>query len=55
MATIEVRAKEIRKYFKYRKVEYIRRFYRNKNTLTSLEISENGDLLATERSQDEEL
>jgi hypothetical protein len=55
MATIEARAKEIRKYFKYRKVEHIRRFCRNRNTLISLKISENEDLLATERSQDEEL
>jgi hypothetical protein len=55
MATIEARAKEIQKYFKYRKVEYIRRFYRNGNTLISLKMSENGDLLAIEESQDEEL
>jgi hypothetical protein len=55
MATIEARAKEIRKYFKYRKVEHIRRFYRNGNTLIFLKMSKNGDLLATERSQDEEL
>jgi hypothetical protein len=55
MATIGARVKEIQKYFKCRKVEYIRRFYRNENTLISLKISENGDLLAIERSQDEEL
>jgi hypothetical protein len=55
MATTGARAKEIQKYFKYRKVEYIRRFYRNRNTLVFLKISENEDLLATERSQDEEL
>jgi hypothetical protein len=55
MATIEARAKEIRKYFKYRKIEYIRRFYRNGNTLISLKISENEDILATKKSQDEEL
>jgi hypothetical protein len=55
MATIEARAKETQKYFKYRKMGYIRRFCRNENTLIFLEISENGDLLATERSQDEEL
>jgi hypothetical protein len=55
MATVEARAKEIRKYFKCRKVGYIRRFYRNGNTLVSLKMSENGDLLATEGSQDEEL
>jgi hypothetical protein len=50
MATIGARAKEIRKYFKYRKVEYIRRFCRNRNILISLKISENGDLLATKES-----
>jgi hypothetical protein len=50
MATIEARAKETRKYFKYRKVEYIRRFYRNRNTLIFLKISENEDLLAIEES-----
>jgi hypothetical protein len=50
MVTIGARAKEIQKYFKYRKVEHIRRFYRNENTLVSLEILENGDLLATEES-----
>jgi hypothetical protein len=50
MATIETRAKETRKYFKYRKIEYIRRFCRNGNTLVSLKISENGDILATEES-----
>jgi hypothetical protein len=55
MATVGARAKETRKYFKYRKVEYIRRFYRNRNTLVFLKISENGNLLATEESQDEEL
>jgi hypothetical protein len=55
MATIEARTKEIQKYFKYKKIGHIRRFCRNGNTLISLEISENGNLLATERSQDEEL
>jgi hypothetical protein len=55
MATTGARSKEIRKYFKYGKTGHIRRFYRNGNTLVSLEMSENGDLLATEKSQDEEL
>jgi hypothetical protein len=55
MATIGARVKEIQKYFKYRKIEYIRRFYRNGNILVFLEISENRDLLAIEKSQDKEL
>jgi hypothetical protein len=55
MATIGARLKEIQKYFKYRKIRYIRRFCRNENTLIFLKISENGDLLATKRSQNEEL
>jgi hypothetical protein len=55
MATIEARLKEIQKYFKYRKIEYIRRFYRNRNTLIFLEILENGDALANKKGQDEEL
>jgi hypothetical protein len=55
MATIGTRSKETRKYFKYRKTGYIRRFYRNGNTLVFLEMLENGDLLAIEGSQDEEL
>jgi hypothetical protein len=55
MATVEARAKETRKCFKYGRVGHIRRFCRNRNTLVSLEISENGDLLATEGSQDKEL
>jgi hypothetical protein len=50
MATIGTRAKEIQKYFKYRKVGYIRRFYRNGNILIFLEMSKNGDLLATKKS-----
>jgi hypothetical protein len=50
MATIGARVKEIQKYFKYKKVRYIRRFYRNRNTLISLKISENGDLLAIKES-----
>jgi hypothetical protein len=55
IATVGARTKETRKYFKCGKVGYIRRFCRNGNTLVSLEMSENGDLLATEGSQDEEL
>jgi hypothetical protein len=55
MATIEARAKEIQKYFKCKRVEHIRRFCRNGNILVFLKISENGDLLAIEGSQDEEL
>jgi Retrotransposon gag protein len=55
MATAGARAKETRKCFKCGKVGHIRRFCRNGNTLASLEMSENGDLLATEGSQDEEL
>jgi hypothetical protein len=55
MATIETRVKEIRKYFKYRKIGHIRRFYRNENILISLKMSKNGDLLAIEESQDKEL
>jgi hypothetical protein len=55
MATAGARSKETRKCFKCRKTGYIRRFCRNENTLASLEISENGDLLAIEESQDEEL
>jgi hypothetical protein len=47
--------KEIRKYFKYRKVEYIRRFYRNGGILIILETLKNGNILAIEGSQDEEL
>jgi hypothetical protein len=50
MATIGARAKETQKYFKYKKVRYIRRFCRNENTLVSLKMSENGDLLAIEGS-----
>jgi hypothetical protein len=50
MATIEARAKEIQKYFKYRKIEYIRYFYRNGNTLISLEILENRDILVIEKN-----
>jgi hypothetical protein len=50
MATIEARPKKIQKYFKYRKIEYIRRFYRNKNTLISLKISENEDVLVNKKS-----
>jgi hypothetical protein len=55
MATIGARAKEIQKYFKCRKIEYIRRFCRNGNTLISLEISKNGDILVIKENQDEEL
>jgi hypothetical protein len=47
--------KEIRKYFKYGKVEYIRRFYRNEGTLVILKILKNGDILAIKKSQDKEL
>jgi hypothetical protein len=50
MATTGAKVKEIQKYFKYKKVEHIRRFYRNGNTLISLKISKNGDLLAIEES-----
>jgi hypothetical protein len=52
LITIAIRGnvKETRKYFKYRKIEYIRRFYRNGETLITLKISENGDVLAIERS-----
>jgi hypothetical protein len=55
MTTVGARAKETRKYFKYRKIGHIRRFCRNGNTLIILKISENGDVLVTEGSQDEEL
>jgi hypothetical protein len=48
-------ARETRKCFKYGKVGYIRRFYRSGGTLVTIETSENGDVLATEGSQDEEL
>jgi hypothetical protein len=50
MATIEARAKKIQKYFKYRKIEYIRRFYRNENILIFLKISKNGDILVIEEN-----
>ena len=52
---IETKRKEIRKYFKYERVEYIRRFYRQKNTLNSLKTSKNETVLIEKRSQDEEL
>jgi hypothetical protein len=55
MATAGARSKKTRKYFKYGKIRHIRRFCRNGNALVSLEISKNGDLLATKGSQDEEL
>ena len=53
--SMETKRKEIRKYFKYGKVEHIRRFCRQKDTLNSLETSENGTVLTKKRSQNEEL
>ena len=55
--------KEKRKYFKCKKVDYIRQFYRNKgnllkgkkDTLAVFEESENENVLEKKRSQDEEL
>ena len=52
---IETRKKEIRKYFKYEKVEYIKRFCRQKNTLNSLETSKNKTVLTEKENQNEEL
>ena len=52
---IEIKRKEIRKYFKYEKVEHIRRFCQQEDTLNSLETSENETVLTEEGSQDEEL
>ena len=52
---METKRKETRKCFKCGKVGHIRRFCRQKDTLNSLETSENGTVLAEEGSQDEEL
>ena len=55
--------KKKRKYFKYEKMNYIRRFYRSKRNLskgkkdilTIFEESENENVLEKKGSQDEEL
>ena len=52
---IKIRKKEIRKYFKCKKIEYIKRFYRQKNVLNNLKTSENETVLTKEKSQDEKL
>ena len=52
---MKIKRKEIRKCFKYEKIEYIRRFYRQKNILNSLETLENETVLTEKRSQDKKL
>ena len=52
---IKTRKRKIRKYFKYEKIEYIRRFYRQKNTFNSLKTSKNETVLTKKKSQDEKL
>ena len=52
---MEIKRKEIRKYFKCGKVEYIRRFCQQKNILNSLETSKNETVLTEKKSQNEEL
>ena len=55
--------KEKKKYFKCRKVDHIRRFYRSKeslskekkDTFTAFEKSENENVLKKKKSQDEKL
>ena len=52
---MKTKRKETRKYFKYGKVGHIRRFCRQKDTLNSLETSENETVLTKKGNQDEEL
>ena len=52
---VEIKRKEIRKYFKYKKIEYIKRFYRQKNIFNSLKTSKNETILTKKKNQDEKL
>ena len=52
---MNIKKKKIRKYFKYGKIEYIKRFCRQKNTFNSLKTSKNKIVLTEKESQDEEL
>ena len=47
---MKIKKKEIRKYFKYEKIEYIKRFCRQKNILNNLKTSENETVLTKKRS-----
>ena len=52
---MKIKRKEIYKYFKYEKIEHIRRFCRQKNIFNSLKTSENETVLTEKESQDEKL
>ena len=52
---MEIRKKKTRKYFKYEKIEYIKRFCRQKNIFNSLETSKNETVLTKKKSQDKKL
>ena len=47
---VEIKKKKIRKYFKYEKIEYIKRFYRQKNILNNLETSKNETVLIKKKN-----
>ena len=47
---VEIRKKKIRKYFKYEKIEYIKRFCRQKNILNDLKTSKNEIVLTKKKS-----
>ena len=47
---IEIKKKKIRKCFKYKRVEHIKRFCRQKNILNNLKTSKNGIVLTKKKN-----
>ena len=46
---MKIRRKKIRKYFKYEKIEYIKRFCRQKNIFNNLKTSKNETVLTKKK------